>query len=90
MRVGGRSYATFGPKYMRYPAHVKLQIQRQQMAAAAQKSIANSATFSAATFGATTTLFQGLAALTLQAATQKTQAALAAKIDDLKKLDVSI
>jgi len=90
MQIGGCNYATFGLKNTRNSPYAKLLAQRKQMAQAAQKAMTNSANFSAATFGATTTLFQGLASLTLQAATQKTQAALAAKVDELKKLDVSI
>jgi hypothetical protein len=90
MQIGGRNYATFGLKNTRNSPYAKLLAQRKQMAQAAQKAMTNSANFSAATFGATTNLFQGLASLTLQAATQKTQAALTAKIDELKNLDVSV
>ena len=90
MRVGGRNIATFGPTYNKYTPHQKMGIQRYVMQQAARKAIENSAIFSSNVFGATTSLFQGLAALSLQAATQKTQAALAAKVEELKSLDVSV
>ena len=79
MRIYGRSYSTFGPAYMRYPGHIKLQIQRQRMAQVAQQAKANRQALSNGFFGANLSLAQGLANITVQAAAKRTQDLLSTK-----------